>query len=225
MLKAFSIIYLFVVHAMLAAALLWTDAVAKITTLAGLTEPGVAAIERTNKQLSDRRDPSIAPGVAIFLGDSITHGLAVSRIEPRAENFGISGQTTTQLINAIPNYRSISSASRIYLMIGINDIANGRSNMLPERFETIASLMPKDVPLIWSGIMPMAGNLKAIESANKAIELSCYKLSRCSYIDTFSAMAGKSGDPLDGYTLDGIHPSKLGYQVWISQLTKARSAR
>ena len=98
---------------------------------------------------------SSAPeGAAIFLGDSITQGLATAAITPYAINFGIGFQTSAQLLSNLPAYSSLSKARVLFLEIGTNDLAMGQSAGLAERYAKIIQTLPPNTPLIWSGVMP-----------------------------------------------------------------------
>ena len=44
-------------------------------------------------------------GVAVFLGDSITVGLATSRVTAHSENFGINGDSIDGLLLRVPQYQ------------------------------------------------------------------------------------------------------------------------
>lgn len=151
-----------------------------------------------------RMDATIPDGACIFLGDSITQGLAVSAVCDKAVNLGIGGQTTDQLAESMEGYRALPRASRIFVMIGVND-------RTPGDFQRVASLLPP-VPVVWSA--PTRGS---IEPARKA----CASLPRCRFVDT-PALLAPLGDA--AYT-DGLHFSPAGYSAWIAALRKRPSPR
>ncbi len=165
----------------------------------------------------------------VFLGDSITQGLATAAVAPYSVNYGIGGEITAELIDALPYYKSLHRARAIVLAIGINDIWQGRQQGLPERYSKILDALPKDRPLIWSSVMPVKTNggwMKMKESditeANRTIKSLCERRSNCIFVDTWNVLADSNGRIIQQYFLDdGIHPSSSGYRQWITVLNKA----
>lgn len=165
-------------------------------------------------------DASVPEGASIFLGDSITQGLATAAISPFSVNYGIGSATTAEFLDNLPKYQSLKRASVIFLMIGINDIGHEKSEVLAARLSAINAALPKNVPLVWSGIMPAYRNnvdpLK-ITSANRVIRDLCATRDRCVYVDTQSILSA-GGTRL---FRDGVHPNNEGYAIWIVALRKA----
>lgn len=165
-------------------------------------------------------DGSVPDGAAIFLGDSITQGLATSAVALGSVNFGIGSATTFELLDNMRWYRSLQRASAIFLNIGINDIGRGATDGLGKRLQAIANALPADRPLIWSGIMPVyTGTIDPldIEEANRSIRKLCAVRSQCWYVDTAKVL-GSGGE---AFFLDGLHPNDLGYSRWIEALRPA----
>lgn len=173
-------------------------------------------------------DNSIPDRAAIFLGDSITQGLATAAIAPYSVNYGIGGEDTAQFIDAIPIYRSLARASVIFLAIGINDIINIKQDMkigLNERYRKIMKILPNKTPLIWSAVMPIGRRgvlLSDITDANNAIKTLCEKRGNCIYVDTWRFLADRNGKIIKRFFLDdGVHLSSEGYKAWIAALKQA----
>ena len=165
-------------------------------------------------------DALIPDGATIFLGDSITQGLATTAISPASVNYGIGSATSAELLANLTKYHSLQRASAIFLLIGINDLGSEKSAGLTERFEAIVAALPNEVPLIWSGIMPTySDNIDpaAIESANQVIRKLCSARDKCAYVDTHAIFS------TGGSTLfrDGVHPNDQGYAKWIATLREA----
>ncbi|WP_416139070.1 SGNH/GDSL hydrolase family protein [Halomonas sp. HK25] len=217
-------VYLFFVHLAIAVLLIKTDAIPRVLAKAGIVEPAQAYIELRHRVFQERRDPIVPPGAAVFLGDSITQGFVTSLVEPMSVNFGIGQQTTTQLIQSLPGYSSIHDAGAIYLMIGVNDIFLGKEDVLEARYKEILHLLPKDVPLIWSALMPVANRSGSIQRTNNIIKRLCDDRDRCVYVDTFGPLSNENGNPATGTMLDGVHPSNEGYQVWVNLLSNAKES-
>lgn len=83
-------------------------------------------------------DASVPAGATIFLGDSITQGLATAAVAPYSINYGIGSATTSELLSNLPSYKSLERATAVFLMIGINDLGQGKSAGLEERLQAIS---------------------------------------------------------------------------------------
>jgi hypothetical protein len=165
-------------------------------------------------------DASVPEGASIFIGDSITQGLATAAVSPFPVNYGIGSATTTELLENIPKYQSLKRASVIFLMIGINDIGQNNPEALATRLVAIDAALPNNVPLVWSGIMPAYRNNvdpTSITSANRVIRDLCAARVGCTYVDTQKLFS--AGGPK--LFRDGVHPNNDGYAIWIDALRKA----
>lgn len=219
--KRLFITYLICVHAALAVLLWKTDAVPRLLAKVGLAVPGDAYVRLQDRLLSERMDPSVPSGASIFLGDSITAGLAVTAVTPDAINFGVGMQTTAQLVDAIPTFSSLARARRIFLLIGINDLGFGLGDALVANLHKIADKLPSDIPVVWSSIMPHSGLTARIRSVNSRIRALCKARPQCTFVDTFSKMATDGGEPAPGIYIDGTHPNARGYALWITLMKNA----
>lgn len=153
-----------------------------------------------------RMDASIPDGACIFLGDSITQGLAVSAVCDKAVNLGIGSQSTNELAESMRGYHALARAGRIFVMIGANDHG-------AEDFMAVARELPPRIPVVWSGAASLDGSMRA--DAAKA-QAACATRPACTYIDTQALL-----DPLGAAAyLDGVHLSPKGYAVWIAALRK-----
>jgi lysophospholipase L1-like esterase len=162
-------------------------------------------------------DASVPAGAAIFLGDSITQGLATAAVAPYSVNYGIGSATTGELLDNLPVYKSLRRAGAVFLLIGINDIGRGQTIGLEGRLQAIADAIPAGVPLVWSAIMPAyvdRADPEAIRQANRAIARTCAARPGCVYVDT-----GALSDA--ALFSDGVHPNTAGYAVWIGALRDA----
>lgn len=149
------------------------------------------------------RDATTPRGAAVFIGDSITERLAVADVTGNGVNFGISWARTDQLY--VP--KAVGRASRIYLLIGANDFMQSRQSNIDQRLATIVGQLPRNVPLVWTGIM-----LSAAAQTNRSIKAMCAARPLCTYVE-----------PLTDQRLfvDGIHPTVAGYREWSHRLQRA----
>lgn len=161
----------------------------------------------------------------VFLRDSITQGLATVAVAPYAINYGIGGENTAELLDAIPSYKSLARANAIVLAIGINDLSQGKKEGLEDRYQRIVAALPRDKPLIWSSVMPARSKKitsSDIADTNRTIKAMCEKRGNCIFVATWSFLADANGLMIQRYFLDdGVHLSPDGYRQWISALKQA----
>ncbi|HEX5357399.1 MAG TPA: GDSL-type esterase/lipase family protein [Aquabacterium sp.] len=169
-------------------------------------------------------DTSLPDGTVVFLGDSITQGLANVAVAPNSVNYGIGGQSTSQLHDSLRNYPSLPRAKAIVLTIGINDFLQHGERGVAQRLAQIDQALPAHVPLIWNAVMPVApeqADLSGVAQANAEIKRLCAQRPQCTYVDTWPLLADESGLIRPAYFMpDGIHLSPEGYRVWIAALKK-----
>jgi lysophospholipase L1-like esterase len=170
-------------------------------------------------------DGSVPDKAVIFLGDSIIQGLATAAVAPYSVNYGIGGENTAQLLDAMPSYKSLNRAHAIVLAIGHNDFSQGVKKGIIERYQKIVKALPNNVTLIWSSVMPTRPGLISFldaTSTNSAIKTMCEKRGNCIFVDTWSFLADANGQIIKQYFLDdGAHLSQSGYKQWITALRQA----
>lgn len=170
-------------------------------------------------------DELVPENSVVFLGDSITQGLATAAVAPYTINYGIGGEDATQLLEAIPSYRSLTRASAVVLAIGINDLGHGKKEGLKDRYRRIADAIPLEKTLIWSSVMPAKSakiSSADIVETNRTIKTMCEERRNCIFVDTWSFLADANGLMISRYFLDdGVHLTPDGYRQWISALKQA----
>ncbi|MGO9565931.1 MAG: SGNH/GDSL hydrolase family protein [Desulfomonilaceae bacterium] len=204
-----------------------TDFIPKLKGKIGLSaplDPHYQSMIKYHKWM----DGNIPDNSVVFLGDSITQGLAVAAVAPYSINYGIGGETTAQLLDAVPYYKSLRRAKTLVLAIGINDIAQGKQNGLNERYKRIIAAIPHEVPLIWSSVMPvkvarwMKMNESDVSDANRTIKSLCERRGNCVFVDTHKFLTDSNNQIILRYFLDdGVHLSPEGYRQWIAALKEA----
>lgn len=159
-----------------------------------------------------QQDPFHGPEAVIFLGDSITAGLAVDAIAPRAVNYGIGGQTTQLLLDALPRYGSLRHAQLVVLSIGTVDVVSGRQRGLMERMEALSAGIPG--PLVWNAV-PVSAKAD-VAAVNAEIRRICDARPDCTFVQA----------PIGANDLlaDGIHLRPSGYAKWIGAMRAAVSS-
>jgi lysophospholipase L1-like esterase len=154
-----------------------------------------------------------------FMGDSITFLWWLP-----TTNFGISGNTTSQMLVRFPNEVLGQGYKAVVILGGTNDV---RMNKTPiETFvpiaianiETMAEEAQKDdMDVVLCLIPPIENENSRVEPLNEAIEALAqqhqYKL-----VNYYTPMVGHPD-----YFHDGIHPTDEGYFVMQAALTKVIS--
>lgn len=208
--RAATAAYIFGIHALLAVAVIAPGRLAIFRP----ASPHVAEMRLVHYRLA----PTIPESAALFLGDSITEGLAVAAVAPHAVNLGIGGLRTDQLLENLPTY-PLDRASTIYLMIGINDFGQGRENGIEDRIAAIAAALPER-PVVWTGVMPVRQDVATsgeIDAVNLAIKAACGSLLDCRYVDPTPLLAPQ-GQWDQGAFLDAVHLNAEGYRRWVKAL-------
>ena len=171
----------------------------------------------------------------IFLGNSITDGGEWSELfgTNRIKNRGISGDITDGVLYRLDEVTE-SQPSKVFLLIGINDLARGVSReKVYENICRIAKQIEEKSPkttLYIQSIFPVNpefnmfnGHCSKTEEVlwiNKELKAFCTG-SKLQYIDVFASLKNDSGDLLNpAYTNDGLHLTGEGYLVWANVIRK-----
>jgi (4-O-methyl)-D-glucuronate---lignin esterase len=182
-----------------------------------------------------------------FEGDSITRRWAASEPQYKdllanwnenfsgwtAANFGWGGDTTQNILWRVENGELDGVNPRvIVLLAGTNNLGDAapagaddvRAEEVTRGVQAILHVMRAKAPdatIILMGITPR--NDHGMEVA-ATIDRINDGLSRCAdgkkvrYLNINEQLADKNGKPYDGMTLDGLHLSVKGYQVWADAL-------
>ena len=178
---------------------------------------------------------TLGPNSVVFLGDSLTHIGWWRKWYPDVEtsNQGWGGDKTfnvlarlTEVIEAKPK--------KIFLLIGGNDICGGTPHpLMTELHRKIVSRIVKETPstkLYVQAVMPFGRKIRYyfgdhcpetyqqdILAVNRALKVVCLMYG-VKYLDTYGLMADESGHFKPEYTIDQLHLSELGYEVWVAFL-------
>lgn len=168
----------------------------------------------------------------VFLGNSIIEGGAWSELfkNIKIKNRGISGDITEGILNRLDEVTE-SNPSKIFLLIGINDLAHGiEIDSVYKNYEIIIKRIIKDSPqtLIYiHSLLPVNDKFyyfknhtnkgKAILALNKKL-INLAKMYNQKYIDLYSKFVNEEGKLKEEYTIDGVHLTGKGYLLWKSIL-------
>ena len=167
-------------------------------------------------------------GEIIFLGDSITEGCDWGEMfhDPLIKNRGISGDVTRGVLDRLDEVVE-SKPAKIFLMIGINDLASGMTEK--EILANIKSIIREirrkspETKLYLQSLLPVNPDFPIfLHHSDKGLQIKNINtvLRRMAkdygavYVDLYPLFTGE-GEKLDpAYTNDGLHLTGAGYAVW-----------
>lgn len=160
-----------------------------------------------------------------FLGDSLTFEGAWQEYFPAYEiaNFGISGETSAEIVSRLDEVLAWKP-EKIFLMMSINDLANGISNKtILENFR-IAIHRCEETPhtqLVVQTILPTNENIFKSDSFRgvNILELNYRLKELCQeekvvLLDLYPLFSNYAYQLIRDYTRDGLHLKQAGYNIW-----------
>ena len=187
-------------------------------------------------QLEKFKKEPVVKGKVVFLGNSITEGGNWKKLlkDSTVINRGISGDITSGILNRIGEV-SNRQPSRLYLLIGINDI----SQNIPDEaiMENIFSILGKlksaspKTKIFVQSILPTNNSFPDfpnhknkddhITTINAQLEKYGDRL-KYTYIDLYSKFLDSEGRLDAKYTADGLHLNAAGYAHWVEILNRLK---
>lgn len=151
---------------------------------------------------------------AVFLGDSIMEAFVPASVAPSSVSFGVPGQRSDHLLSSLAGYKSLARARNITVMIGTNDVAQGKDAGLEGRYQQILDRLPQHVPVMLVSILPIdRPNIgDRAKAARDAAQRACTAVPRCTFVDAYSGFIS-NGHIAPGLLRDGVHPTGAGYRV------------
>ena len=169
----------------------------------------------------------------IFLGNSITNGGEWAELlrNPHAKNRGISGDTTQGVLDRLSTITN-GKPSKIFLLIGTNDLSRGKSvDEVAKNVAKIVERVKRESPktkLYVQSVFPVnpkfnkfLGHMnrqKDIAVLNAKIKAIAARHG-VTYIDVYKSLVIPSTDVMNPeYTNDGLHLLGKGYLKWVEVL-------
>ena len=169
----------------------------------------------------------------IFLGNSITNGGEWAELlrNPHAKNRGISGDTTQGVLDRMSTITK-GKPSKIFLLIGTNDLSRGKSvDEVAKNVAKIVERVKRESPktkLYVQSVFPVnpkfnkfLGHMnrqKDIAALNAKIKAVAARHG-VTYIDVYKSLVIPSTDVMNPeYTNDGLHLLGKGYQKLVDVL-------
>lgn len=180
------------------------------------------------RQLKDLPETSIP-----FYGDSLVHGLAVSRANPSLENFGIGHDHSVNLLNRVREGLKYRQFSEYVIAIGINDL--GRSVAVGDLYHnimaTVESLTFADTVYVHT-VLPVAESRANSPTINEKVRQINDLLSELPMgyqnvviVNTYGSLAADSFLPESLHLGDGLHLNSAANRKWAELLSAAMTAR
>lgn len=174
----------------------------------------------------------------IFLGNSISFwGEWQEMFESlEVKNRGIPGDNTYGVIERL-NDIIIGKPSKIFILIGINDLANKiPNNIILSNYERIVRKIKSASPLtkiyfqtilptndMLNKKTPIYDNDENIKKINSSLKLLAERNSGLfEVIDLYKSFADENGKMKVQYTWDGVHLNYAGYMKWLHILTQGK---
>lgn len=165
----------------------------------------------------------------VFFGDSLIYYGEFSSIFPDKTvcNLGLRGDTIKGMIDRVELVIMLNP-KKIYLMAGINDVANNSEEQFRVRYDELVQRLKKYLPsseIAVFSILPVNDSAFSIGCNNIQICKCNSQIKRIAieygvyYIDLFSVYE-ENGMMPNTLTIDGIHLSNDGYYKWYNELTK-----
>lgn len=171
----------------------------------------------------------------IFLGNSITDGGDWNALFPEvnAINRGISGDVTDGILARIEEV-TVSQPEKVFLLIGTNDLARGKSvDYVAKNIEKIVDTIKEQSPqtsIYVQSVLPVnpdvgkkfsghKRNVQKILDLNTKLERITSEKS-VNYINIHKPFSDKKGHLKAKFTHDGLHLNEKGYKRWKKVLMK-----
>jgi len=164
----------------------------------------------------------------IFLGNSITNGSEWSELfgDQTIKNRGISGDVTAGVLNRLDEITS-RKPSKIFLLIGVNDLAAGRApDSVVKNIFLIADRIHKETPgtrLYVQSILPVNNTFNKFPShVNKEEQIKQVDLllekgtgaHQYTFINLYPSFTNAQQQLDTAFTNDGLHEKGRGYMLW-----------
>ena len=164
----------------------------------------------------------------VFLGNSITEGFDLEIYFPGYEvaNRGIVGDHLDGLVERLDNSVLSLKPQKLFLMIGINDIGDKRSDKyLKAMFVTLIDTLIISLPeteIYLHSMLPTSPRWKncppqQIKRINGFLALLALEKNLI-YVNLYPHFLGDMERINPDLARDGLHPNQAGYQIWAEKI-------
>lgn len=163
----------------------------------------------------------------VFYGDSLTYYGNFASVFPDKIvcNLGLRGDTIQGLIDRIEQVKLVCP-TEVYLMTGINDVANNSIERFKLQYEALLQCMLTELPgvrIIVQSLLPVNNidytiscNNEQVKKCNIIIEGLAKKYNLV-FLDLYALYQKSSSQPYN-ITRDGIHLKDSQYEIWYRML-------
>ena len=180
------------------------------------------------------------PQRVVFMGDSITDIWKLADQFPGKPyvNRGISGQTTEQmLVRMFPDVIDLKPAAAV-ILAGTNDIARNTGpetlTMIEENLQAMTELaQTHGIKVVLCALTPISDYERRPQSGQRppsdVLKLNAWikeyaAKAHAVYADYFSALVDDKGMLKKGYSIVGLHPNQMGFDL-LAPVTQAAIAK
>ena len=167
----------------------------------------------------DGRTPVQTTGTIVFIGDSITQQWPLSKYVVGAENVGISGNETSQMLDRFDTDVLSRKPALVVIHDGINDIRNHESTDCSSLVAMVQRAQAANVKVV-VGTLMLAENLGSDAAAKKLLIRTMndeIQVAAESYgfevVDYYKASESTAGKLVRSRFPDGLHPNRKGYDA------------
>lgn len=210
---------------LLSVILVWFGGVALVERSAQGPEPWRNPTWAALHQSYVRQDASVPAGAVLFLGDSLTLGLATPAVAPDSVNWGIPGDTAAGILRRLHDYHAPWRARAVVLAVGVNDLlSRDDATILVDYDAILVRLSP--TPVLCSAILPVdedqrpdrRGQNARIRRLNAALRTLWRPAPGVVWVDAGAELVDEAGNLRDEYAPDGLHLNRAGYAIWVQHL-------
>jgi lysophospholipase L1-like esterase len=182
-------------------------------------EPEIRRFEEADRASAPK------PGAVLFVGSSsirMWESLAADFPSQYVLNRGFGGSQIADATRYVDRIVTPYRPKMIVFYAGDNDLAAGRSpDQVLADFDAFVVRVRKDlpdVPIAFISIKPSparASLLEKMREANAKVESYAKTHERVTYVDVFTPMLGKDGQPRpELFGPDKLHMNRAGYELW-----------
>ena len=225
--------YIVFLHLMLAGVIWKSDFAARVSArFRSSASPEISGYYNRIVTYHLRSVDAVPNGAVIFIGDSITQGLAVAAVHPLGGNYGIGADTTKGVLERLSGYMpALERAGCVVIAIGINDSQYRSADDAIQNYIQILDALPQNCRVIVSAVLPI--DIVPPQERSKQMEWNevfNLELARMADERQFVMLIDSSGAlDTDGDGLldksfndgDGIHLNSDGNLAWAAALRDA----